>query len=61
LPRNIAAKKQRNGGSGAYRGPSRLPERHGPDRLEFAFAPVAASFRKEFRYLTRNGFAYLTL
>ncbi len=34
---------------------------HGPDRLGLLSPPVAAVVRKEFRYLTRNGFAYLTL
>jgi len=34
---------------------------HGPDRLSLLSPPVAAVVRKEFRYLTRNGFAYLTL
>jgi ABC-2 type transport system permease protein len=33
----------------------------GPDRLSLLSPPVAAIVRKEFRYLTRNGFAYLTL
>jgi len=32
-----------------------------PDRLSLLSPPVAAIVRKEFRYLTRNGFAYLTL
>jgi ABC-2 type transport system permease protein len=36
-------------------------EDHGPDRLSLLSPPVAAVVRKEFRYLTRNGFAYLTL
>ena len=36
-------------------------EGHGPDRLSLLSPPVAAVVRKEFRYLTRNGFAYLTL
>jgi len=39
-----------------YRGDTRWPR-----SLEFAFAPGGAIVRKEFRYLTRNGFAYLTL
>ncbi len=34
---------------------------HGSDRLSLLSPPVAAVVRKEFRYLTRNGFAYLTL
>ena len=33
----------------------------GPDRLSLLSPQVAAIVRKEFRYLTRNGFAYLTL
>jgi ABC-2 type transport system permease protein len=33
----------------------------GPDRLRLLSPQVAAIVRKEFRYLTRNGFAYLTL
>jgi ABC-2 type transport system permease protein len=33
----------------------------GPDRLSLLSPQVAAILRKEFRYLTRNGFAYLTL
>jgi ABC-2 type transport system permease protein len=33
----------------------------GPDRLSLLSPQVAAMVRKEFRYLTRNGFAYLTL
>jgi hypothetical protein len=33
----------------------------GPDRLSLLSPEVAAIVRKEFRYLTRNGFAYLTL
>jgi hypothetical protein len=33
----------------------------GPDRLSFLSPQVAAIVRKEFRYLTRNGFAYLSL
>src|SRR5947208_8702810 len=33
----------------------------GPDRLRLLSPPVAAIVRKEFRYLTRNGFAYLSL
>ena len=33
----------------------------GPDRLNLLSPQVAAIVRKEFRYLTRNGFAYLTL
>ncbi len=33
----------------------------GPDRLSLLAPQVAAIVRKEFRYLTRNGFAYLTL
>ncbi len=33
----------------------------GPDRLSLLSPSVAAMVRKEFRYLTRNGFAYLTL
>src|SRR5713101_9191646 len=33
----------------------------GPDRLGLLSPQVAAIVRKEFRYLTRNGFAYLTL
>jgi ABC-2 type transport system permease protein len=33
----------------------------GPDRLSLLSPKVAAMVRKEFRYLTRNGFAYLTL
>ena len=47
--------------------PARSPVRpivgedHGPDRLGLLSPPVAAVVRKEFRYLTRNGFAYLTL
>jgi ABC-2 type transport system permease protein len=32
-----------------------------PDRLSLLSPQVAAIVRKEFRYLTRNGFAYLTL
>src|SRR5713101_5231869 len=34
---------------------------HGGDRLSLLSPQVAAIVRKEFRYLTRNGFAYLTL
>jgi ABC-2 type transport system permease protein len=47
--------------------PVRTPTRpiagqdHGPDRLSLLSPTVAAVVRKEFRYLTRNGFAYLTL
>jgi ABC-2 type transport system permease protein len=47
--------------------PARAPARpiagedHGSDRLSLLSPPVAAVVRKEFRYLTRNGFAYLTL
>jgi ABC-2 type transport system permease protein len=47
--------------------PARAParpiagENHGPDPLSLLSPPVAAVVRKEFRYLTRNGFAYLTL
>jgi hypothetical protein len=33
----------------------------GPDRLSLLSPQVAAVVRKEFRYLTRNGFAFLTL
>jgi len=33
----------------------------GPDRLSLLSPQVAAVLRKEFRYLTRNGFAFLTL
>ncbi len=33
----------------------------GPDRLGLLSPQVAAIVRKEFRYLTRNGFAYITL
>ena len=33
----------------------------GPDHLSLLSPQVAAIVRKEFRYLTRNGFAYLTL
>jgi ABC-2 type transport system permease protein len=33
----------------------------GPDRLSLLSPVVAAVLRKEFRYLTRNGFAYITL
>src|SRR2546421_13107878 len=33
----------------------------GPDRLSLLSPPVAAIVRKEFRYLTRNGFAYISL
>jgi hypothetical protein len=33
----------------------------GPDRLSLLSPPVAAIVRKEFRYLTRNGFALLAL
>lgn len=33
----------------------------GPDRLSLLSPQVAAVVRKEFRYLTRNGFAYLSL
>jgi hypothetical protein len=33
----------------------------GPDRLSLLSPPVAAMVRKEFRYLTRNGFALLAL
>jgi hypothetical protein len=33
----------------------------GPDRLSLLSPQVAAIVRKEFRYLTRNGFAYLAL
>jgi len=33
----------------------------GPDRLSLLSPQVAAIVRKEFHYLTRNGFAYLTL
>jgi ABC-2 type transport system permease protein len=33
----------------------------GPDRLSLLSPPVAAIVRKEFRYLTRNGFAFLSL
>src|SRR5437588_265740 len=33
----------------------------GPDRLSLLSPQVAAIVRKEFRYLTRNGFAYLSL
>jgi ABC-2 type transport system permease protein len=33
----------------------------GPDHLSLLSPQVAAILRKEFRYLTRNGFAYLTL
>jgi len=33
----------------------------GPDRLSLLSPQVAGIVRKEFRYLTRNGFAYLTL
>jgi ABC-2 type transport system permease protein len=33
----------------------------GPDRLSLLSPQVAAVLRKEFRYLTRNGFAYITL
>jgi hypothetical protein len=33
----------------------------GPDRLGLLSPQVAAMVRKEFRYLTRNGFAFLTL
>jgi ABC-2 type transport system permease protein len=33
----------------------------GPDRLNLLSPQVAAILRKEFRYLTRNSFAYLTL
>jgi ABC-2 type transport system permease protein len=33
----------------------------GPDRLSLLSPQVAAILRKEFRYLTRNGFAYLSL
>src|SRR6202140_3630304 len=33
----------------------------GPDRLSLLSPPVAAIVRKEFHYLTRNGFAYLYL
>jgi ABC-2 type transport system permease protein len=32
-----------------------------PDRLSLLSPQIAAILRKEFRYLTRNGFAYLTL
>jgi ABC-2 type transport system permease protein len=33
----------------------------GPDRLSLLSPQVAAILRKEFRYLVRNGFAYMTL
>jgi ABC-2 type transport system permease protein len=36
-------------------------EDDGPDRLSLLSPQVAAIVRKEFRYLTRNGFAYLSL
>jgi len=47
--------------------PARAPSRpvtakdDGPDRLSLLSPQVAAIVRKEFHYLTRNGFAYLTL
>jgi len=47
--------------------PARAPVRpitekdDGPDRLSLLSPPVAAIVRKEFRYLIRNSFAYLTL
>src|SRR5213592_4359277 len=47
--------------------PARAPVRpamakdDGPDRLSLLSPQVAAIVRKEFHYLTRNGFAYLTL
>ena len=39
----------------------RLAKDDSPDRLSLLSPQVAAIVRKEFRYLTRNGFAYLTL
>jgi len=41
--------------------PTTAPTDDGPDRLSLLSPQVAAIVRKEFRYLTRNGFAYLTL
>jgi hypothetical protein len=47
--------------------PARVPvrtiagKRDGADHLSLLSPPVAAIVRKEFRYLTRNGFAYLSL